>query len=197
MRVGKRGLTADYPSRGVNAAQRPTPNTGNAIRGAGVKCDPADALRRSLVRPEREQHGTVLIEPTADVLGAMTARAQPSIERMLRRGQLSFRQAAAGQRIYSAWALGICGARNSEASGNGSDPGGYTDRQLDAATEYRRIRDAVGLRLWPIVWHTCCDDWTVDRFATERGNGMDRKQLMGCLKMALDMAADCLGLADD
>jgi hypothetical protein len=155
------------------------------------------ALRRSLVRAEREQHSTVLIEPTCDVPGAMTARSQPSIERMLRRGQISRRQAIAGQRVYAAWALGICGARDADASGNGSDPGGYTDRQLDAAREYRQIRQAVGLRLWPVLWHVACDDWSVDRFANERGNGMDRKQLMGCLKMALEMAADHLGLADD
>jgi len=155
------------------------------------------ALRRSLVRPEREQHGTVLVEPTCDVPGAMTARAQPTIERLLRRGQISHRQANAGARIYRAWALGIVGARDRDAGGSSAhDPGGYADRQLDAATEYRRIREAVGLRLWPITWHVTCDDWSVDRFASEIGNGMDRKQWMGCLKIALDQAADHLGLPE-
>ncbi len=147
------------------------------------------------MKPEREQHGTVLIEPSSDAVGVFVARSQPTLERMLRRQQLTMRQALAGQRIYAVWALGICGARDPEANGGGSpDPGGYTDRQLDAATEYRRLRNAVGLRLWPIVWHVTCDDWSVERFANERGAGMDRKQWMGALKMALDMAADHLGL---
>jgi hypothetical protein len=158
---------------------------------------PDTALRRSLVRPEREQHGTILLEAATDAPGVSVARVQPVLERMARRGQISRRQMLAGQRIYAAWALGIVGARNGEASGNGSDPGGYTDRRLDAATEYRRIREAVGLRLWPITWHVTCDDWSVDRFATEIGNGMDRKQWMGCLKIGLDQAADHLGLPDE
>jgi hypothetical protein len=154
------------------------------------------ALRRSLVRLEREQHGTVLLEAATDAAGVSVARVQPALERMARRGQISRRQMLAGERIYRAWALGIVGARDSDSGGNGSDPGGYTDRRLDAATEYRRIREAVGMRLWPIVWHVACDDWSVDRFASEIGNGMDRKQWMGCLKLALDTAADHLGLPD-
>lgn len=155
------------------------------------------ALRRSLVRPEREQHGTVLLEAATDAPGVSVARVQPSLERMARRGLISRRQMLAGERIYRAWALGIVGARDRDAGGcTVHDPGGYADRQLDAATEYRRIRDAVGLRLWPIVWHVACDDWSVDRFASEIGNGMDRKQWMGCLKIALDQAADHLGLPE-
>lgn len=155
-----------------------------------------DPLRRSLVKVEREQHATVLIEPTSDQPGVMNARVQPTLERMLRRGQLSMRQALAGQKIYACWALGIVGARDGEASGNGTDPGGYSDRRIDAATEYRKLRNAVGIRLWPIVWHVACDDWSVERFANECGAGMDRKQWMGALKMALSIAADHLGLPD-
>jgi hypothetical protein len=154
------------------------------------------ALRRSLVRPEREQHGTVLLEVTSDVPGSVTARAQPSLERLLRRGQISHRQAIAGARIYSAWALGIVGARDSDGGGNGSDPGGYTDRRLDAATEYRRLREAVGLRLWVPLFHVCCEDWSIERFANEVGKSMDRKAWMGAVKLGLDAAADALGLPE-
>jgi hypothetical protein len=156
------------------------------------------ALRRSLVRPERDQHSVVLVEPTCDVPGAMTARAQPAIERMLRRGLLTHRQAHAGQRIYAAWALGVVGARDADGHGSSMhDPGGYHDRQLDAATEYRQLREAVGLRLWPCCFSVCCEDMSVDQFANERGGGMDRKAWMGCLKIALDMAADHLGMTND
>lgn len=158
----------------------------------------ADALRRSLVRPERERHSVVLVEPTCDVPGAMTARAQPAIERMERRGVLTRRQARAGARVYEAWALGIVGARDGEAGGSSvHDPGGYRDRQIDAATEYRKLREAIGLRPWIVVFHVCCEDWSIDRFANECGRGMDRKAWAGVLKLALDTAADYLGFPDD
>jgi hypothetical protein len=156
------------------------------------------ALRRSLVRPEREQHGEFEIERVSDVPGAMKARAVPVVETLHRRGHLSARQAYAAAHIYSAWALGICCARDSEQAGGGPfDPGGYHDKQLDAAREYREIRDAVGPRLWSCLFAVVCEDFSIDRFANERGKGMDRKQWMGCLKLALDTAADHLGLPDD
>lgn len=156
------------------------------------------ALRRSLVRPEREQHGTVLLEAATDAPGVHVPRVQPTIERMERRGLLSRRQAAAGYRIYACWALGIVGARDGDAGGSTvHDPGGYRDRQLDAATEYRRLRDAVGSRLWVPLFHICCMDWSVDRFANDVGKTMDRKAWMGAVKLGLDAAADHLGLPDD
>lgn len=168
------------------------PKTQTAFSG------PEIALRRSLVRPELEQHGTVLVEPSSDAPGVFVARSQPTLERMRRRGQLTMRQAIAGQRIYAAWALGIVGARDHDAGGSTvHDPGGYTDRQLDAAREYRRLRDAVGLRLWPVCFGCCCEDLSPDRWANERGRGVDRKGAMALLRVALSMAADALGLPDD
>lgn len=159
--------------------------------------NPDAALRRSLVRPEREQHGTVLLEAATDAPGVSVARVQPTLERMARRGQISRRQMLAGERIYRAWALGIVGARDGEASGNGSDPSGYTDRRLDAATEYRRLRDAIGMRPWICVFHVCCEDWSLERFANDVGKSMDRKAWAGVLKLALSTAADHLGLPGD
>jgi hypothetical protein len=110
-----------------------------------------------------------------------------------RRGTLTPRQARAGARIYAAWALGICGARDGEASGNGSDPSGYTDAQMDAAREYRLIRDAVGPRLWPICFATAVEDWSPSRFANERGHGMHKAAAAELLRLSLDIAADTLG----
>jgi hypothetical protein len=121
----------------------------------------------------------------------------PQVERMYRRNLLTARQCWAGIRIYSAYALGIVGARDGDGGGNGSDPGGYTDRQLDAAREYRELRDAVGLRLWSLVWHVTCSDWSVERWANEMGRGMDRKGAIALLRHALEVAADHMKLADD
>lgn len=152
------------------------------------------ALRRSLVSDDRQRHNRVLVERLADGFGHR-ARVQPSIERMAQRGLITVRQARAGGLLYEDWALGIVCARDAEAGGSSvPDPGGYRDRQLDAATSYRRAREAVGLRMWPILWHVCCDDWSVERFANELGSGTDRKGWMGIFRISLDILADFYGL---
>jgi len=153
------------------------------------------ALRRSLVRPEREQHGTVLVEPTCDVPGAMTARSVSSLERLRNRGQLTLRQSNAGTRLYEDWAIGICCARDGDAGGSTvHDPGGYADRQLDAATRYRKAREAVGPRMWPCLFAVCCEEWSIERFANERGGGTDRKGWAAILRLSLDTLADFYGM---
>jgi hypothetical protein len=154
----------------------------------------ARALRRSLVAPERDQHSVVVIERRTDV-HAFGARVMASLERMERRGLLTSRQCRAGERVYQAYVLGIVGARDADAGGSSAyDPGGIRDRQLDAATEYRRARDVLGTRMWPIVWHVVCDDWSVERFANECSGGTDRKGCFAILRLALDVLADHYGL---
>jgi hypothetical protein len=132
------------------------------------------------------------VERLADGFGERT-RVMSQCEVLERRGTLTPRQARAGSRIYAAWALGICGARDSEASGNGSDPGGYTDAQMDAAREYRLIRDAVGGRLWSVVFSVACEDWSPSRWSVDRGGGMHKAAAVQMLRLGLDEAADTLG----
>jgi hypothetical protein len=132
------------------------------------------------------------VERLADGFGERV-RVKPMVEVLEARGALNARQARAGVRIYQAWALGICGARNSEPGGNGNDPGGYTDAQLAAAQEYRMIRDHVGPRLWPAVFATAVEDWSPSRFANERGGGMHKAAAVQMLRIGLDEAADYLG----
>jgi hypothetical protein len=150
------------------------------------------ALRRSLVSDDRQRHNRVLVEKLSDGFGSR-ARVQSALERYERRGQISARQARAGERIYAAYALGVVGARNGEATGNGSDPGGYSDAQLAMAEEYRLIRDAVGGRLWPIVFSVAIEDFSVARWCNERGRGMHPAGGMELLRHALNLAADVLG----
>lgn len=150
------------------------------------------ALRRSLVSDARQRHSDVLVEKLSDGFGSR-ARVQSALERYERRGQLSSRQARAGQRIYQAYALGVIGARNGEATGNGSDPAGYTDAQLVMAQEYRLIRDAVGPRLWSVCFSVCVEDMTCQRWANERGYRMHPNGALALLRVALDIAGDALG----
>lgn len=145
---------------------------------------PADDVRR---KPSR-----TTVERLADGFGERT-RIMSMIEVLERRNTITPRQARAGLAIYRCWALGICGARDGEASGNGADPGGYTDAQLDAAREYRLIRDAVGPRLWSVVFSVAVEDLSPSRWANERGNAMHKAAAVELLRIGLDYAADCLG----
>jgi hypothetical protein len=152
------------------------------------------ALRRSLVSDDRQRHNRVLVEKLSDGFGSR-ARVQPCIERMAQRGQITVRQARAAVLLYEDWALGILCARDAEAGGSSvPDPGGYRDRQLDAATSYRRAREAVGLRMWPCLFAIVIEDFSVERFANERGGGTDRKGWAAILKLSLDVLADFYGL---
>jgi hypothetical protein len=144
-----------------------------------------------LADPKRKP-SRLSVERLADGFGERT-RIMPVVEVLERRGTLTPRQARAGIRIYQAWALGICGARNADASGNGSDPGGYTDAQMDAAREYRMIRDAVGPRLWSITFSVAVEDFSPARWANERGGAMHKAAAVELLRIGLDYAADCLG----
>lgn len=157
--------------------------------------DAAEALRRSLVSLEREQHSVILVETVTDTPGASHARAQPVLERYHRRGTLTDRQVLAGEKLYACWALGVAGARDEDKTGSsGGDPAGYRDAQLDSLATYRRIRDAVGPRLWPVTFACCIEDFSADRWANERGRAMHPRGAIQLLRVALDMAADCLGI---
>lgn len=150
------------------------------------------ALRRSLVSEHRQRHHRVLVEKLSDGFGHR-ARVQPILQRYEERGQITARQARAGQRVYEAYALGIVGARDAEPAGNGADTDGYAVAQLHAAEEYRRARDACGGRLWPVVFACCVEDWSAARWANERGHGMNPAGAMALLRVGLDMISDCLG----
>lgn len=147
---------------------------------------PAEDARRKTSR--------LSVERLADGFGERV-RVMPMVEVMRRRGALSERQAQAGARLYEDWAIGICCARDGDAGGGGpADPGGYRDRQLDAATRYRKAREAVGARMWCCLFATCCEEWSIERFANERGGGTDKRGWAAILKLALDTLADFYGM---
>lgn len=144
--------------------------------------DPADPKRKA---------SRVSVERISDDFGTRV-RVMSQCEVLERRGTLTARQARAGTRIYQCWALGIMGARDADATGTGSDPGGYTDAQLDAARLYREIQIHVG-RLFPLTFAVCCEDFSPARWANERGHGTHKAAAVALLRHALDQAADLLG----
>lgn len=157
------------------------------------------ALRRSLIPPERENHGDhVVIEPrhvtsTGHVV-EHGARVQPAIERYARRGQLTMRQIRAAETLYRAWALGIEGAKLETPGSGPYSVGGLSDAQVQAVRTYEAARAGVGKRLWPLVFHVCCLDYTADRYANECGR--NATSTMEVLRYSLDMLADSLGVPE-
>ena len=159
-----------------------------------------DALARSLADPTQlANREEIIVEARVTTPGGMVAaygaRVQPTIERMLARGQITRRQHEAGARLYKTYLLGVCGARDHDASGCSAwSPAGVPDAVLSSLTDYRRARESVGPRMWPCLFAVCIEDMSVDRFANERGKGADRKGWMAILRLALDTLADHYGI---
>ena len=119
------------------------------------------------------------------------ARVQSQTERMFRRRQITDRQFQAGERLRKSYLLGVAGARDFDAAGCSSySPSGYSDAQLDALRDYRRARDAVGARLWPLTFAVIIEDFTVDRWRNDRAIKEDPKGVMALFRHALDVLAD-------
>lgn len=156
-------------------------------------------LRRSLVRPERDQHDRVLIEPRAITSTGHAiesgARVQTPMERYLRRGQVTGRHARAAETLYRSWAT-MSGAKLDPPGCVAYSPGGWTDAQITATRSYEAARAAVGPHMWPLVYHVACLDWTVQRVANEILGGRNPTGIMEVLRIALDIAADALGLPE-
>jgi hypothetical protein len=156
-------------------------------------------LRRSLVSEARDQHGTVLIEARAITsTGHVTesgARVQSPMERYLRRGQVTGRHGMAAERLYRAWAI-MNGAKLDPPGCVSYSPGGWNDAQISATRAFVNARNAVGPHMWPLTFHVCCLDWTVQRVANEILGGRNPTSTMEVFRVALDMAADALGLPE-
>lgn len=159
----------------------------------------SDALKRSLVLPERQnQDGHLVIEPRAITSTGHVvehgARVQPAVERYARRGQLSMRQVRAAEQLYRSWATGVVGAKVEPAGCTAYSPTGWNDAQIQAFRSYEEARNGLGKRLWPLVYHVICLDWSCDRFANECGK--NSTSTMEVFRLSLDMLADIFGIPD-
>jgi hypothetical protein len=151
------------------------------------------AMRRHLAEDPKASSSRLAVERLSDGFGERI-RVMPMIEVLLRRNTITDRQALAGQRIFADYMLGIVGVSGAEPTGNGSDPDGYAVAQAHAASEYRRVRDHVGPRLWPITFACVIEDFSPFRWANERGHAMHKRAAVELLRVALDSAADALAI---
>jgi len=151
-------------------------------------------LKRNML-PEGSNLATdrrTVIEGRGVTAGGLPAgfglRRQSTIERMRVRGQITARQAEAGERLYRCWSLGVAGAREESRGCAAWSPGGMMDAQLDALTSYRGAVSAIGKARFPLLFAVAIEDWTVARFTNERGYGRDGTGEV--LRSALEDLAD-------
>lgn len=145
----------------------------------------------------------IVTEPAGITPGGMVVstrrRVQAPLERMRARGQISMRQAAAGERLYAAWALGVVGARDRDAPGCSAwSPAGYTDAQLAALQDYRQSCAAMG-GLANVAVLVCCYGMTVRSVAlgaTGSGSGHAVTRVADMLRQALTQLAESQGIPD-
>jgi hypothetical protein len=131
---------------------------------------------------------------TAGHVSAWGVRATFPLDRYHRRHQITTRQYHAGLRLYEDYALGPCGARQPPEHVGVSEPGRYEDARLDACRRYRTALQRVGKRLAWLVVAVACEDQLVAHLARDHGRNVT--ELMGLLKVALDMVGDAYGLDD-
>jgi len=126
---------------------------------------------------EVSSHRASIVEPAELTKGGMVVstrrRIQHPLERMRVRGFISLRAAAAGERLYAAWALGVCGAHDAEQSGGCSawSPTGYRDAQLAALRDFREAKAAIAPGLWDLLVAVCCHERSVRDMIPPGPNG--------------------------
>lgn len=158
--------------------------------------DPEASLRRLFVSPERARDRRLEVEDrgatAAGHVFSRGLRVVSVVERQERHGHLTHRQAAAARQLYNDYVFGVCGVHDREAATGTGGTVGYSDSRLDAAGRYREVRERVGGRLWPLLYAVAIDDVSVPDYARVRG--LNPTSTMALLRVALDMAADCLGV---
>jgi hypothetical protein len=112
------------------------------------------------------------------------------------RRNITDRQYAAGVQLYTAYVLGIVGAREEElpVRCRALMPSGYSLARLEAATGYRQAVAAIGRHLANIIRLVVVGEVTVEKLAAAINQG--REQVMSALKVGLDMLADHYGYPD-
>lgn len=130
-------------------------------------------------------------EAEAARAGLRMYRALSTIERLLRDGSISLRQADAGERLRDDYELGIAGAR--DTAGSGSAIGWYyAEARLAACRSYQQAIAALG-PLWRYVLPVCVgDEQSISALA--RTLKRNRQELAGLIKFGLDVLADHYGI---
>jgi hypothetical protein len=151
--------------------------------------------------PERRRRSAFLVTPAVATeagparAGSRVHRALSTLDRLLRNGTISPRQAQAGNRLRDDFELGLLGARE-PASGSGGATGWYyAEARLAALRRYQQALCAVypmARYVLPIIGVPGHGDVSISDLA--RFLGRNRQEVAGVLKLGLDTLADYYGL---
>jgi len=129
--------------------------------------------------------------------GARMYRALTTLERLLRDGTISARQADAGERFRSDYEVGIAGAR--EDIGSGGVAGYYyAEARLLAVERYQRAIRDLG-PLWRYTVPVCIGELgsgDISFSQLARLLGRNRQEIAGIVKLGLDVLGDAYELPD-
>lgn len=123
--------------------------------------------------------------------GARMYRSLSTIERLLRDGAITDRQASGGELLRTDHELGIVGARNGVGSGAAAS-WGYAEARLGAVKRYQSALAALG-PLWRYTLPICVGepgggDISISELA--RLLNRNRQEVAGIVKLGLDTLAD-------
>lgn len=146
--------------------------------------------------PERRQHAKLEDVPT-DTAGVKARRVKPVVETLSARGTIDGRQLAAAEALREDYEVGIHGARIGDdlpvgVQGKTGDRHEMTQAQIEAAANYRRAVQTIGLLADAVVTPIVLENCTLEE--TGRRLGVDKKHLAGRLQVALDQVASFYGL---
>jgi len=160
-----------------------------------------DALRNSLLPPERRQHAAdelIVAEgrvvTNAGVIAAHGARQLAVYELHQRKGLITDRQAEACDRLVNSYLTGIVGVRQAPSGTAPSTPGGYIEAMAACAADYRGARDHIGGRLWAFVFSYVIEDIPVSMIAKLRR--LNPTATMELIRLGLSEVADFYGLPE-
>src|SRR5215831_11043760 len=148
--------------------------------------------------PERLRRSSYVTAPAIGTeaepgrAGQRMYRALSTIERLLRDGHLTPRQAEAGDRLRDDYELGVEGVRNGQ--GNGQWGWSFPEAQLQAVKRFHLAAHALGPHVHSVVFWVCVGGVTLKTLAAHLQPRRNRQELAGILKVGLDMLADHYGM---
>jgi hypothetical protein len=130
-----------------------------------------------------DEHGKVVRQE------ASTRRVQAPIEWLVSRGLVSQHQAHAGRWLHEVYALGVCGARNSDKAGSGtSKQFGLGDAQVISITDYRRAMGLLSPEQRGVLMRVICWDMSVGRVAEQTST--PKTVVIDLLRSGLQVVSD-------
>lgn len=154
---------------------------------------PAAKERPDLGPHERLARGHVIQVETMQAGVRHGKAVEHALDRYQARGQITSRQAEAGQRFRQDWETAQHGGISVPQYDGTPLPSSFSSRSpseriVSAATNYRRTRDAMPQAVREVLVIIACHGVTAGTYA--EWNGADRKDVMGRLRLALDVLAD-------